>query len=101
MPTLRATLPDHGPRAFRVYKPTMTIGRGEENDIVVDAPTILDAHAQLTFDGRDFYIAGLDKNQEVAVNGKRRSKQRLGHNDVMRLGAIDFVFSTFDEPTTD
>jgi transcriptional regulator with GAF, ATPase, and Fis domain len=98
MPTLRAMVPGQGPRVFRLYKIVTSLGRGEENDIVLEDAQLSDAHAQLEFDGRDFHVASIDKGAEVIVGGKRRAKHRLTHHDVIRVGATELIFSMFDDP---
>jgi transcriptional regulator with GAF, ATPase, and Fis domain len=90
-------LPGRGLRVFRLYKSLTTMGRGEENDIVIADARLADAHAHLRFDGRDFEITSLDDDGDLFVNGKRRKKQRLLHEDVVRVGATELIFSIFDE----
>src|SRR5206468_1660118 len=100
MPTLRVTRGGGAPTLHRIYKTTTSIGRGEENDVSLpDDRELSDAHAVIEFDGREFSVAPVDRGADVAVNGKKRSRQRLGHQDTMRAGTTDFVFSIFDEAT--
>src|SRR5205823_442383 len=73
------------PTVYHVYKPTTSIGRGEENDITLPDPAVRDAHAQIRFDGRDFNIAIVDPDAEVAVGGKRRARHRLADQGVLIL----------------
>jgi transcriptional regulator with GAF, ATPase, and Fis domain len=98
MPTLRAMVPGRGPKVFRIYKIVTSLGRGEENDIVLEDPELADAHAHIQFDGRDFYITSSDKGAELQLAGKRRARHRLSHHDVIRVGQTELIFSMFDEP---
>ena len=97
MPSLRAMLPGRGPKVFRLYKTLTTVGRGEENDITIADPRLADAHAHLRFDGRDFEVTALDDEGDLFVNGKRRKKHKLLHEDVVRVGGTELMFSMFEE----
>jgi transcriptional regulator with GAF, ATPase, and Fis domain len=98
MPSLRVTLPGKGAKVYPLYKKITSIGRSEENDIALDDPLLADSHAHIHFDGRDFNVASIDRNGDLTVNGKRRKKHRLVHEDVMKVGATELVFSLYDEP---
>ena len=101
MPSLRVMLPGQGPKVYHLYKKITSIGSGEENDIVLPDPLLADSHAHVHFDGRDFNVTSIDKNGDLHVNGKRRKKHRLIHQDVMKIGASELTFSLYDEPPTD
>jgi transcriptional regulator with GAF, ATPase, and Fis domain len=101
MPSLRVLLPGKGPKVYHLYKKITSIGSGEENDIVLPDPLLADSHAHVHFDGRDFNVTSIDKNGDLHVNGKRRKKHRLIHQDIMKIGATELTFSLYDEPPTD
>jgi transcriptional regulator with GAF, ATPase, and Fis domain len=101
MPSLRVVLPGKSPKVYHLYKKITSIGRGEENDIALSDPLLADSHAHVHFDGRDFNITAIDKNGDLVVNGKRRKKHRLVHQDALKMGATDLVFSLYDEPVQD
>ena len=64
-------------------------------------PLLADSHAHVHFDGRDFNVTSIDKHGDLAVNGKKRKKHRLMHQDVMKIGTTELTFSLYDEPVTD
>ena len=101
MPSLRVMLPGKGPKVYHLYKKITSIGRGEENDISLPDPLLADAHAHLHFDGRDFYVTSIDKHGDLHVNGKRRKKHKLIHQDVLKIGTSELTFSLYDEPVAD
>ena len=72
MPSLRVASPGQGPKIYPLHKKITSIGRSEENDVVVDDPLLADSHAHIHFDGRDFNVTSIDKNGDLAINGKRR-----------------------------
>jgi transcriptional regulator with GAF, ATPase, and Fis domain len=101
MPSLRVAAPGKGPKVYPLYKKITSIGRSDENDISLDDPLLADSHAHIHFDGRDFNVTSIDRNGDLAVNGKKRKKHRLVHQDVMKIGTTDMTFSLYDEPVTD
>ncbi len=101
MPSIRVTLSGQGPKVYSLYKKITSIGRGEENDISLPDPLLSDAHAHVHFDGRDFHITALDRNGDLTVNGRKRKKHRLVHQDQLRIGASDLTFSLYDAPVAD
>jgi transcriptional regulator with GAF, ATPase, and Fis domain len=98
MPSLRVAMPGKAPKVYSLYKKITSIGRSEENDVVVDDPMLAESHAHIHFDGRDFNVTAIDRNGDLAINGKKRKKHRLVHEDVMRIGGTELTFSLYDEP---
>jgi transcriptional regulator with GAF, ATPase, and Fis domain len=101
MATLRIHSPGVGVRVYHIYKKLTSLGKGEDVDVALPDPLLADSHAHIHFDGRDFHITLLDRNGELHVNGRRRTKHRLAQDDRVRLGAVEMDFSLFDEPVTD
>jgi transcriptional regulator with GAF, ATPase, and Fis domain len=101
MATLRMQLPGRGVKVYHIYKKITSLGRSEEADIVLPDPLLAESHAHIHFDGRDFNIATTDRDAELFVNGRKRNKHRLTHEDRVRLGMAELEFSLYDEPVTD
>jgi transcriptional regulator with GAF, ATPase, and Fis domain len=101
MATLRMQLPGKGVKVYHIYKKITSLGRSEEADIVLPDPLLAESHAHIHFDGRDFNIATTDRDAELYVNGRKRNKHRLTHEDRIRLGMVELEFSLYDEPVTD
>jgi transcriptional regulator with GAF, ATPase, and Fis domain len=97
MPSLKWFLPQGAPRAFFLTKPLTTIGRSPACDISVGSKDLMDAHAQILFDGRDFNLEEMDRTGEILVNGKKKRRSRLAHGDRVTLGSQVFAFSMFGE----
>ena len=81
MATLRMQVPGKGVKVYHIYKKITSLGRGEESDIVLPDPLLAESHAHIHFDGRDFNIATTDRDAELFVNGRKRNKHRLTHED--------------------
>jgi len=101
MATLRIQVPGAGNKVYHIYKKITSLGKGEDVDVVLPDPLLADTHAHIHFDGRDFNIAVVDRDGEIHVNGRRRTKHRLAQEDRIRIGSAELEFSLYDEPVTD
>jgi|LNFM01.1.fsa_nt_gb transcriptional regulator with GAF, ATPase, and Fis domain len=82
---------------FPLYKAVSSIGRAGGNDVCLDAGGVADYHAQIVFDGRDFSLDEVDPVAEIQINGKRKRRARLQHNDKVLIGTAEMVFSLLEE----
>ncbi|ACY16249.1 sigma 54-interacting transcriptional regulator [Haliangium ochraceum] len=96
MPSLRVQIPGHSPTVFHLYKKITSLGSAPENDIVLPDALILDAFAHILFDGQTYTIATLSRRSELVVNGKKRKKHKLSHEDKLVIGPIEMRFSLID-----
>src|SRR5262249_31051668 len=96
MPSLRIQVPGKGPKVYHLYKKITTIGSGSGCDVVLPDPLLAQSYAHPHPDGRDFNISTIERRDELTVNGKKRKKHRLAHQDRLVIGAIEIVFSLFD-----
>lgn len=85
------------PVLFAIHKPVTTIGRALGNDVHIPDRSVLEHHAQIEFNGRDFQIEELDRAAEIAINGKRKRRARLVDSDRLTLGQAQLGFSMFSE----
>jgi transcriptional regulator with GAF, ATPase, and Fis domain len=97
MATLRYFSAEGSPKLLPVHKPLMVIGRGSGNDVSVTGEGVLEHHAQIVFNGRDFQIEELDREAEISINGKRKRRARLVNGDRIKLGSAELSFSIFSE----
>src|SRR5687767_7467541 len=93
MATLRYFSAEGSPKLLPVHKPLMVIGRGSGNDVSVTGEGVLEHHAQIVFNGRDFQIEELDREAEISINGKRKRRARLVNGDRIKLGSAELSFS--------
>ena len=101
MPTLRVQVEGRPGEVFHLYKKVTSVGRSEECDIVIKDPDVAPSHCHIHFDGRLFHLAPILRENKIFVNGKRRKKWDLNHQDAVRIGNTDMVFSLYDEPVAD
>jgi transcriptional regulator with GAF, ATPase, and Fis domain len=97
MPSLKLVPHAGKPRVFPIYKKITTIGSAGGNDVCVEGAGVADFHAQIVFDGRDFNMSEVDRDGDIAINGKKKRRTKLLHNDRMQLGEVQLVFSVYDE----
>lgn len=91
MPTLLASGQGFS-QTFTLHKPNLSIGRKENNDIVLPIPTISSSHASLVQEAGNWYISDNNSTNGVLVNGKKIQKQGLKQNDKIQLGDCVLVF---------
>src|ERR1700744_2087386 len=97
MPTLKYFAAAGAPRLYCVHKPVSTVGKALGNDVPIVGAGVADNHAQILFDGRDFVLEEMDRDAEIAINGKRKRRARLVHGDRITLGVVELGFSMFAE----
>jgi len=100
MPSLKWMVPQGRPRVFGIYKRVTSIGQAGANDVSIDSGSLEAHHAQVVFDGRDFSVAAVDPGAALHVNGKKKKKSKIFHNDKLTLGDVELVFSLYDEGST-
>ncbi len=98
MATLRYYPPSREPVLYAIHKPVTTLGRELGNDLALQESDVLDHHAQIVFDGRDFQLEEISRGGEIHINGKKKRRARLVHGDRIHLGAAQLGFSVFSEP---
>ena len=101
MATLKIQLPGNGTKVYRIHKKLTSLGRGAEADVALPDPSLSDSPAHIHFDGREFNLAATDRDAEIFVNGRKRQKQKLAHEDRIRIGSVELEFSLYDQPGAD
>ena len=87
--------PQPGQR-FSVNGPLIAIGRGADNDVVINDPEVSRHHLSLTWDGRRYIIQDLGTANGTFVNGARlTATQAVQSGDVIGMGAtVALAFQT-------
>ncbi len=97
MPTLRLQIPGSGATVFHLYKKITSLGSSSECDVTLPDPLVPESFAHIHFDGQVYTIATTSRRHEVSINGKKRKKHRLTHDDRIVIGAIELRFSLLDD----
>ena len=94
-PTLVLTGQDANPRVVPLqFEQRLTIGRGKENDIVLDDLAVSRRHAEIFSAPDGFYVRDLDSRYGVFVNkAKINNAFHLSHGDRIVMGNMLVYFS--------
>ncbi|NJO00668.1 MAG: FHA domain-containing protein, partial [Bacteroidia bacterium] len=79
-------------QVFYLNKPTMTIGRAANNDIVIPEQTVSSRHATITVENGSFFINDLNSTNGTFINGNRIDSKILKSGDLIKLGAANCRF---------
>ena len=72
----------------------ITIGRGSDNTIVVNDPSISTHHAHLLLEGDTYRLKDLDSTNGTRVNGKPVTETVLRFDDRIRFGAAEAKYQS-------
>ena len=73
-------------------KPSLSVGRKPDNDIVIDNPAISGHHCKIVQKGDTYYVEDLESTNGTFVNEKRVVKSGLHDQDVVGLAKHALVF---------
>jgi pSer/pThr/pTyr-binding forkhead associated (FHA) protein len=79
-------------------KEEYSIGRKEENDIVIDNLAVSGFHAKITKEGETTHIEDMNSTNGTFVNGKKIARSVLNNGDVVLIGAHTLEFVSFMKP---
>ncbi|KFE70618.1 sigma-54-dependent Fis family transcriptional regulator [Hyalangium minutum] len=96
MASLSVRTPDGKVRTLPLIKRLTSIGRGPDNDIALDDPTVPESALHVQFDGSRFTVGSLGATFQV--NGKKRDSHVLASQDTIRVGGTELTFSRDDTP---
>jgi two-component system cell cycle response regulator len=68
------------------------IGRIDSNHLVLDHPSISRIHARLHREGEKVVIEDCGSTLGTQVNGELIDRAPLKHGDVVKMGAVTFLF---------
>jgi hypothetical protein len=70
----------------------LTIGRGLNNDIILEDTRVSRHHAQLRYKTRRFWVTDLNSTNGTFINGERISEADLRNGDILSLGGLELTF---------
>ena len=88
-------------RVFLVDKPVIRIGRGEENDLVLDSVYVSRTHAELRYEAGVYTVVDLGSTGGIYVNGEKYDRCVLSEGDVITLANTHLIFGRMTFPTSD
>lgn len=95
--TLTFTTSDGDTLAFLLDKPSLTLGRSTDNDIVIPAnlaevDTVSGHHAHFRRDQDDIIVRDLGSRNGLMVNGRHTNHNLLNEGDRLTFGAVEAIF---------
>src|SRR5258708_890088 len=78
-----------GGTTYELGDDLVTIGRGPDNMIVINNPSVSARHAQLQLAGETYRLKDLGSANGTRVNGKPVTETLLSFDDRIRFGATD------------
>ena len=79
-------------KEYSVDKETLTVGRADDNDIVIENLAVSGHHAKLVRENGDFVLIDLNSLNGTFVNGHKVSKWILKTNDLITIGKHTVIF---------
>jgi pSer/pThr/pTyr-binding forkhead associated (FHA) protein/tetratricopeptide (TPR) repeat protein len=77
---------------FRLDRPSLVIGRTDENDIILNHSSISRHHAKIVRDGDRYTAVDLQSANGVRVSGQEHERIDLSPGDVLELGHVKARF---------
>jgi predicted component of type VI protein secretion system len=99
MPRVTLTVPDRNPQPYRFQLDRMKvhIGRGSDNDIVVDCGSVSVRHAVMERIEGGYQLRDLGSTNGIKLEGKVRDVIPLRHGLSVKIGDVAFDFTLTDE----
>jgi pSer/pThr/pTyr-binding forkhead associated (FHA) protein len=99
MPRVIITVPEKTsqPYRFSLDRKVVTMGRGSENDIVIESGSVSVQHAEMKRVEGGFEIEDLGSTNGVKSEGKRQMKFALSSGMNVLLGDVSFEFTLSEE----
>jgi predicted component of type VI protein secretion system len=79
-------------REFPVTKTLLSIGRGLDNDLVIDDPRVSRHHSQITFRHSHYLLRDLRSTNGTFVNGQPVEAVVLASGDIVSIGGFEMLF---------
>jgi adenylate cyclase len=97
MPSVRLITKNSQICNFPLLKDETTIGRSDDNDIVLTGPTVSRNHARIEKTKKGYLLADLGSLNGTEVNQKVIQNALLKHNDQIKIGPNYLTFITEEE----
>lgn len=82
----------HAGHPFALAEGDTDIGRGPDNQIILDDPAVSGRHARIKFTKGQFFIHDLGATNPTRVNGQEVIRHQLSDDDRIQVGETVFVF---------
>ncbi len=83
-------------KIYRIDKDQINIGKGNQNDIIIEDNNVSPQHAKILYTDKKFIINNLHSQEGTKVNNKLIEQIELYDNDVIEIANNFFVFKILD-----
>lgn len=99
MPRIVITVPGRNPQPYRFQldRQSVTLGRGSQNDIVVDCPSVSGRHAVMERVEGGYRLRDVGSTNGIKLDGQVLETIRLRHGLSVRIGDVAFDFTLSDD----
>jgi pSer/pThr/pTyr-binding forkhead associated (FHA) protein len=99
MPRVTITVPERNaqPYRFQLDRQLVTLGRGSENDIVIECGSVSVKHAQMLRVEGGYELHDVGSTNGIKLDGDRRNVIPLRHGMTVKLGDVAFDFQLTEE----
>jgi pSer/pThr/pTyr-binding forkhead associated (FHA) protein len=99
MPRVTITVPDANPQPYRFQldRRVVTLGRGSNNDIVIDCGSVSGSHAEMRRIEGGYELRDLDSTNGIKLDDERMPVIPLQSGLSVKLGDVSFDFQLNDE----
>ena len=79
-------------KEFDLREGTTTVGRSDQNDIIINSPSVSTHHATIMTERNDSFLLDKGSTNGTFVNGKRTRNSALEDKDVINIGSNILIF---------
>jgi hypothetical protein len=91
----------HAGAAYLLGPSETTLGRGEDNDVVIDSGHVSRHHARVRWDGERYVVEDLGSKNGTLLNGRRiEAPEPLKPGDAIEISGISLAFEVVEETLT-
>lgn len=92
MPRIQFTTPDGANGVLELDAERMTIGRADDNTLIIPDESVSSHHAELAFDGSSWTLTDLGSTNGTKAGGARVESLAMDHGSAFQIGNVDCVF---------
>ncbi|MHB1080698.1 MAG: FHA domain-containing protein [Prosthecobacter sp.] len=106
MPRIQFTTPDGASGALELDAERMSVGRADDNQLIIADDSVSSHHGEFTFDGSSWTFTDLGSTNGTKIGGSRVETVNLTSGGAFQLGNVNCVFmgdgeeEAYSSPTT-
>lgn len=97
MPRIQYTTPGGASGALELTAERMSLGRADDNQLVISDDSVSSHHGELSFDGNAWFLTDLGSTNGTKVGGQRVENIELSVGGTFTLGYVECVFLGDDD----